>query len=61
MLFGLLARRTTAILSPPRNSRTTAIFTVPEQQICVWLFCYYSYSENSSYSAIFVSSKHTNN
>jgi hypothetical protein len=59
MLFGLFVwnsngelRRTAAISSPPRNSRTTAILTVPEQQICVWLHCYYFYSENNSYSHV---------
>jgi hypothetical protein len=66
ILFGLFVWnsngeliRTAAIPSRPRNSRTAAILTVPEQQICVWLHRYYSYSENSSYSAILVSSKHT--
>jgi hypothetical protein len=67
MLFGLFVwnsngelRITTAISSPPRNSRTTAILTVPEQQICVWLHRYYSYSENSSYPAILLFSCHPN-
>jgi hypothetical protein len=66
MLFGLFVwnsngelRRTAVIPSPPRNSRIATILTVPEQKICVWLHRCYSYSENSSYSAILVSSKHT--
>jgi hypothetical protein len=65
MLFGLFVwnsngelRRTAAIPSLPRNSRITTILTVPEQQICVWLHLYYFYSENSSYSAVLVPSKH---
>jgi hypothetical protein len=64
MLFGLFVwnsnrelRRTTAIPSPPQNSRIAAILTVPEQQICVWLHRCYFYSENSSYSAILEPSK----
>jgi hypothetical protein len=52
-------RTTIVILSPLRNSRTTVILIVPEQQICVWLHRYYFYSENSSYFAVLMTSKHT--
>jgi hypothetical protein len=66
ILFGLFVgnsngelRRIAAIPSSPQNSRITAILTVPEQQICVWIHNCYSYSEKSSYSAIPDPSKHT--
>jgi hypothetical protein len=56
MLFGLFVwnnngelRRQAAISSLHRNSRITTILTVPEQQICVWLHCYYSYSETGMF------------
>jgi hypothetical protein len=68
ILFGLFIwnsngelRRTITILSPLWNSRITAILTISEQQICVWMYNCYSYSENSGYSAIPDPSKHTLN
>jgi hypothetical protein len=66
ILFGLFIwnsngelRRTTTISSPPWNSRIAVILTISEQRICVWMHNCYSYSENSSYSAIPDPSKHT--
>jgi hypothetical protein len=66
ILFGLFVwnsngelRRTTTISSPSWNSRITAIFTVLEQQICIWMHNCYLYFENSGYSAIPSPSKHT--
>jgi hypothetical protein len=68
ILFGLFVgnsngklRRTAVILSSSQNSRITSILIVPEQQICVWIHNCYFYSENSSYSSIPGSSKHTLN
>jgi hypothetical protein len=52
-------RRTTIILLSSQNNRILTILTVSEQQICVDIHNYYSYSENSSYSVIPRPSKHT--
>jgi hypothetical protein len=67
ILFGLFVgnnneelRRTTAISSSPQNNRIVAIFTVLEQQICVWIHNYYLYSENNGYSVIPAPSNHIN-
>jgi lipoprotein signal peptidase len=52
-------RRTIVISSSPHYNIITAILIVLEQQICVWMHNYHSYSENSGYSAIPGPSKHT--
>jgi 2-C-methyl-D-erythritol 4-phosphate cytidylyltransferase len=51
-------RRTTTISSLSRNSKIDVILIVSEQQICIWMHNYYSYSENNNYSVIHGPSKH---